>query len=224
MKYLVPSIGRCGSNLIVKMLSDATKAQKVFTYSYNDLFNNDNCVIKTHLHFKQEPNGDFRTIFIYDDIEAVVASLYDIYGNNNFIKKHEEEVGTEIISKKSTSLFWKNWFKRHFQNLEMKPTHIRLFFLIAKLSKQLAFIYLCSGDKFRFKNNIKSWKNSNKTLFVKYTDLANNKEEILKKISAWVEVEIQDVEIKERSSSPLGLPFLLRKLIDRTYPTDLVTG
>jgi len=98
MKYIIASIGRCGSTLITDLIAQA--AQKKIMYA-NTINEHDNSIIKTHAHFTEEPNFGYKAIFIYGNITNTIASMYK---NRVNLKKHllHLEIKEEHIIK-----FWK---------------------------------------------------------------------------------------------------------------------
>lgn len=216
MEYILSSIGRCGGNLLFRLVKEATGRRGVFAASYDVLNKADGRVKKTHLHFKEEFEHDYRAVFIYGEIACVIASLYKIYGDSNFEKRWNERTGV-IFRGKISSHFWKIWLRQHFFHLGINSRYIKIFFLIARYSKMLAFLFLIVGDKFNFKSNIESWKHSKKTFFVKYENLCTKKEEMLKQISDWLGVALPSFELKKRASGQSELPFILRMAINMTY-------
>lgn len=216
MKYILPSIGRSGGDLLFYLVLRATGGKGVFVSSYSNLNRPDEHVIKTHLPFKKEFNYNYRAIFIYRQTAGIIASLYRIYGDSGFEKRWNEQIRTSFKGKISP-LFWKSWMRQHFFHLGIKSRYINFFFAIARYSKLLAFLFLVTGDKFNFKSNIKSWKQSQKTLFVRYEDLGAKKDETLKKMSNWLGVNLPDFEFKKSASRKAELPFILRIAINVTY-------
>jgi len=218
MEYIIPSIGRCGSNLLTSLISKASGKKIRYIGSYDELNKHDGCVKKTHLHFRKELNCDYRAIYIYGDIGDTIASIYNLYGNPNFQNKWQKEIGhIQEKKEKLNPLFWKSFLGNHLEHLEVKKRHIAMFFIISKFSKQLAFLYLIIGDKFRFKENIESWRGSRNVLFVKYEELYKNKKESLRNISNFLGLTLPDFKVRKRTGSKLQLPLILQRAIKLVY-------
>lgn len=202
MEYIVAGIGRSGSNLLVNLIKKASGKKSEFVNLYAALGKQNHCVKKTHLHFKGELSCDYSAIFLYADIAGIIASLHKI-----------------CVDKKEAldSVPWKIFINSHLEHLEVKRAHLVIFRWILKCNKLLAFLYLAVGDKFRFKENIASWKHSKKTLFIKYDALCSDKEDTLKRISQHLGLAIPDFVVKQRKSSKKDLPFLLRMVVKCAY-------
>jgi len=218
MEYIIPSIGRCGSNLLTSLISKASGKKACYVNSYDKLGKHDGHVKKTHLHFKKELNCDYRAIYLHGDMGDIIASIYNLYGNPNFQNKWQKEIrNIQETKEKLNPLFWKGFLGNHLKHLEVKKRHIIMFFIISRLSKQLAFLYLIIGDKFRFKENIESWRGSRNVLFVKYEELCKNKKESLRNISNFLGLTLPDFKVKKRKSSKLQLPLKLQRAIKSVY-------
>lgn len=195
MEYIQPSTGKCGSTLMTQLMAQATGRE--ISYA-RDLHDFPGTIKKTHSHFKTEPHFDYRAVFVYGNIGDGIAQLY----------------------------FTRGVFNSHLENLQIKESHRKVFYKILgerssrfyELRRFLAFFYLVWNDKFRFNENIKSWRKSKHTLFIKYEDWMENKEKISRQVSDYLGIELPDFQIVKRASSEEDLPFLLRHLILWTYP------
>lgn len=217
-KIIVASIGRCGSGLLTRLIVKSTGRVKGFAASYDQLYKAGGAVEKTHLHFTGTLNYDYRVIFIYGDIENIIASLYSIHGDSHFHQRQLEQMEIPLRDwKKPLSMLWDAFLTRHLRYLCVKNEHIHNFFKIAHFSKLAAFLYLIIGDKLRFKENMESWKHSKSVLFIKYEALCSNKKEVLQHISDFLGVDLCNFEIQKRHSSKSDLPMLLRIVIKRVY-------
>ena len=197
MEYIIASTGRCGSTAIARLIYEVVgkKGMPIAT-RYEDLDIDTGGVKKTHLHFKREPKCDYKALYVYGDIGDVIDSLY-----------HNMEIG---------------FIKFHLTNMEVNQKHLAFMLKILNLPiprarRFLAFSYMVIGDKFRFKENIESWRKAKNVLFVKYEELCNDKRKVLKDISDYIGLEINSFEVKNRRASIKKLPFLLRFMIKHTY-------
>jgi len=241
MKILIAGIGRCGSNMITAFIAKSFGINLKFTNSYRGLVSSDKYVFKTHLHFNREIPSDYRILFLYDDIDLVIASLYKIWGDKLFYERWSKETAdslavcsTNRVKNKGSSypvnlasgkytgdkkMLYKAWFLEHLTHLQVKKYHIKIFFTIARLNKLVAFLYMVIGDKFQFKRNMESWRRSKRCLFVKYSWMLKNKELVFKNISNFLEQAINpdEINVMKRKSKKEDLPLILRKAIQFTY-------
>lgn len=190
MEYIIASTGRSGSTLLANLVSEASGREICYA---NNLNEHNNYIKKTHCHFKEEPNFDYRGLFIYGDAGDNIDSVYS--GKTNL--------------------------PAHLVHLEVKKEHQRMFWRINKICKFASFAYLIVGDKFRFKENLESWKNSKNTLFIRYEDLCQNKKIVLRKISKHMNLQMPDFVVRKRDSSKKNLPLLLRLLVKIVYDGSL---
>lgn len=196
MEYLQPSTGKCGSTLMTQLIAQATGREICYAHHLSDF---PGAIKKTHSHFTGEPTFDYRAVFVYGHIGDGIAQLY----------------------------FTKGVYDSHLVNLQMRESHRSAFYKILgkpasrfyELRRFLAFAYLVWGDKFRFNENIESWKKSKHTLFIKYEDWMMNKETVSRQVSRHLGIELPDFQVVKRSSSENDLPPLLRLLILWTYPS-----
>jgi len=150
---------------------------------------NGHILFKTHEHYRGQFK-DYKTIYMYGFIGDVIASLC-----------------TKQIS----------GLKQHFAQLEILPKHIAVFMFLDKIHRCLALWYLIIGDKFRYKENMHSWKKHTDILFVKYEDLCGNKDKKMQEISSFLGFDLPDFDIKKRKSSFNSLPKFLQKAITKEY-------
>jgi len=202
MEYIVPSIGRCGSTLLVRIIAESSGRERVFVSNINKLERHKGKVMKTHAHFKKEPNFDYKAVFLYADVLSIITSLYNIDRKGRFM----------LI-----------WLLGHLSHLEVKKRHVIIFAFLYALGllirpiKPLAFAYLITNDKFRFKENMRAWSKSQNTLFIDYNALCAQKEETVEKISNYLGMHLYSFEIKPRTSNTKEIPQKLRKLVDYNY-------
>lgn len=186
MEYIIASIGRSGSTLITELIEKSTKKEKVYVYDIKD---KNGYIKKTHAHFKEDPNFDYKAIYLYGNIGSSIHSMY--------LKRVK--------------------YSLHLDHLEVSKKHINNFLILLRLSRLLAFLYLIKNDKFRFKDNYKSWKKSKNTLFIKYENLCSNKEDNVKKIEDFLGLKLPSFEILPRKSSAEKLPSFLKRAINKEY-------
>lgn len=197
MEYIIASTGRCGSTAVARLIYEVVgKKGMPIARVYEDLDKDTGGVKKTHLHFKREPKCDYKALYVYGDIGDVIDSLY-----------HRMGVG---------------FIRFHLTNLEVHQKHLAFMLKILSLPiprarRFLAFSYMVTGDKFRFKENIESWKKAKNILFVKYEELCENKKKVLQEISDYLGFEIGDLDIIIRNASMKKLPFPVRFMIKHTY-------
>lgn len=153
-----------------------------------DIVNSNLQTKKTHAHFIKDLENH-KTIFMFADIYDVITSLY-----------------LERIP-----------LLEHFNHLEIKKSDIRIFRFLYKINKNLGFIYLILGDKFRFIENIESWKKSSQVIFVNYESLCENKDFEIERISNFLGIKLPDFKVKQRVSKPDILPKLIKIAIKNTY-------
>jgi len=197
MEYIVPSIGRSGSKLIATQIAAACGKKLVIIRSLKDY--DKPGVKKTHLHFRDEFSFPYRAVYMYSDIGSSIASLYSLAKQGKY-----------------------RFLKDHFKNLEIDPDDIKEFFQRLKTEStnpdvENAFLYMTQGDKFRFMENMRSWRRSRHTLFLRYEDLMKNKDEMSKRISQHLGVQLPGFKPGKRKSRPEELPAVLREEISATY-------
>ncbi len=216
--YLVPSIGRCGSNLLTRLIAASSGLPIVFARSYDQLVTS-NAVVKTHLKYRDSISGDFRAVFVYDDPCSIVASLYDIWGDKTFGDKWNDEKGVSR-AEALPSDFYRHWFKRHLTNLSVAESHLDRFFYLSQRSKLIGFMYLVAGDKLGFIANVASWNQAVNTVMLRFSSWHQNYEAVTQVISQHLGLDLapKPTEIKQRRSSKDTLPLLLRMAIRVNYP------
>ncbi|MFH1381237.1 MAG: hypothetical protein ABIH57_03605 [Candidatus Omnitrophota bacterium] len=198
MLYIVASTGRAGSRAVAMFIFNAlTKKAMPIVRNYDEFYQHDGKIVKTHLHFKEELKCPYRAVYIYCNIGDCISSLARMsYGFLRF----------------------------HLSNLEVREKHLNTFLRILrlplhkKIRRFFAFYYIVKDDKLRFKENIASWHKAKHALFVKREDLVSDKEKISAQISARLDLPLGTFEPKERNWRKKDLPLLLRWLIDKTYP------
>ncbi len=199
MKYLVPSIGRCGSSLMWELLITATGCPPDQINDLKKIKHAPAQVIKTHDHYRATLDYNYRAVFMSGDIRSVIASLYA--KNPHFICIH-------------------------LKHIQVALPHRIVFGQLIRLAKifrndffrERAFCYLVKNDKFLFKKNIESWKKSKNTIFINYNDLCQNQEKALRKISDHIGCSIDSFEVKQRTSNLSILPKSVLHLIESNYP------
>ncbi len=187
MTYIVASIGRSGSTLISKLIAEAKGLN--IKYVSDISIENKDFLIKTHSHFRKEPEHEYRAIFIYGNIYDAIYSM--MHGKVNL--------------------------KKHLVHLEVKQSDRRIFWFLHFFSKTLAFKYIVKDDKLRFKENIVSWQKSKNTLFVDYDRLETEKKKVLEEISEFLNLQLSDFEFRKRESSGGKLSNNLKNMIDTEY-------
>ena len=199
MKYIVASIGRSGSTLVTKLICEAMGLPFAFTTNLNTP---DDGILKTHLHFKLEPDFDYKTIFIYS--KNIIDVISSMYAGRLDITRH---------------LYHLEVFRRH-RFIFMLATQIRRLFRNERINEALntlVFRYMIKNDKFRFKENALSWKASKRVLFVAYEDLCASKDKELLRMSTFLGITLPDFEIKERLAKTDNTPIELIDLAMREY-------
>jgi len=222
--YLVPSIGRCGSNLLTRLIASSSGLPIVFARTYDRLLTS-NAVVKTHLKFKDSISGDFRAVFVYDDPYSIIASLYDVWGDETFGDKWNNEKGVSgSVAEPFDSDFYKHWFKRHLTNLGVTESQLDRFLRFSQRSKLIGFMYLVTGDKLGFIDNVTSWSQAANTVMLSFSAWRRNYDVMTKLIAEHLDLDLASMpsEIKERRSSRNALPLLLRMAIRVNYPRSLV--
>jgi len=216
MNYIIASAGRAGSSLVNKMLCEATGERSLFADTYEKLRDPGQVLKKTHLHYKEGLlDNTFRVVYLYRDNMAVIASLYSIAGTPDLNPEYIFRV-SEQLPPPSLTKVWEQWMWLHLIDLQVRISHIQVFFRLIRYSKFAAFAYLTLGDKFRFRENMESWKKFDKTLFVRYEDLCAEPARQVKKIFDHLGLAA-GTTIPVHPSRPKKLPFLLRLLIRRIY-------
>lgn len=197
MRIVVPSIGRCGSTLVHEILCEA-RGQERPTFAgdwYATLPHYpDDVVLKTHSHFRGEPSFDYRAVFLWGHVGDIIHSLY--LGRANL--------------------------RSHLENLEMLPRPYIRFFELLDSNKDEAFLYLIGGDKLRLKENMASWRRSNRCLFVKYEDLCQYPEREVQKIREHTGLNVNTPAIRAREANWERLPAKLRAAIRSEYAGELL--
>lgn len=200
MTYIIASTGRAGSTAIARVIAEALPLKGMpIIMEHSDFCCHDGHAVKTHLHFKEELKCDYKAIYVYCNIGDCISSLARMpYG----------------------------FCKFHLKNLEVLPKHLNVFLKILKLplpskvKKFFAYYYIIKDDKLRFKENIMSWKKSKHTLFVKLEDIIADKDKVMSDISRHLGISLGEFQVKKRYWHKENLPFILRRLIDKTYPIN----
>jgi len=200
MKIIVPSVGRAGSTLMCDLIGTSMGKEPTAIDDFEKIGQSPDSVIKTHDYFRFEPSYEYRAIYMIDQIENVIASLY--HKNKHFLCMHLAHL----------KIAFGDWliFK-----ILLKLDH----FMGKGSLRKLAFSHLIEGDKFKFKRNIESWKNSKNVMFVYYDELCQNKEKVLQDISAFLGFSLNDFELRQRTTHVESLPEDIRRLIQTHYET-----
>jgi len=197
MTYIIASTGRAGSTAVARVIAESLPVKGMpIIMEYPDFCKHDGHAVKTHLHFKEELKCEYRAVYVYCNIGDCISSLVRMpYG----------------------------FCKFHLKNLEVNKKHLDVFLKIlrlplpSKVKKFFAYYYIIKNDKLRFMENFKSWKKSKHTLFVKLENLISDKNGTMNKISQHLGVPLADFEVKKRLWYKKDLPYVLRRLIDKTY-------
>ena len=187
-------MGRCGSSLISTLLASVTARIEIFASSYETLRGSDASLIKTHTHLKRALPYEYKAVYMYGAVTPIIRSLYKLWRDKKY-----------------------GFVKEHLENLEVKKFDRFVFNILYPLNQASAFFYLISGDKFRFKENMASWKSSKSTIFIKYEDLISSNKEVMMKISDFLGVQLPELKINDRFSRNTSLPRLLEKEIEKVY-------
>jgi hypothetical protein len=187
--------------LMTSLIQKAARTKQwEFARTLEELQGKDACVLKTHLHFPGELALDYKAVYMYDDVGASVASLWLLC------------LGRE----------GRGFMHTHFQHLSVRPFDRFAFLTILRLSKTFAFLYMILGDKFRFEENMRSWRSSKNTIFVRYGDLIGDKEKTLRRVSDFLGIEINpgDFNVGARCSAYQKLPWIVRAALKASYPAN----
>jgi hypothetical protein len=76
---------------------------------------------------------------------------------------------------------------------------------------------LVRGDKFKFKNNINSWKKSKQVIFICYSSLENATTQTLECLEKFLGFSLSKVVVRKRLSQFEKLPVLLKKALHKQY-------
>jgi len=201
MLYIFPSLGRCGSTLLYNLVRKSMDQDWAWAETFDDIKRFKGRLIKTHSAFTGNLEIEWKAVFIYADIAEIIASLYNIKKNYRYPGSTEPET----------------WHTIHLKNLGVDKKHIVVFNFLLSFSRFAAFLFLVIGDKYGFSEKVISWKKTGNTLFVNYNDLTNKKHKTMEKISKYLNVKLEDFEVKKRESSVNELPLLLKKVIQFQY-------
>ena len=119
MRYIIPSVGRCGSTIMTECVAKASGKKQSFVNKPSDLRSIDERTLKTHLHFPGELPPDYKVVYMYDDTAAVIATLYRL------------------------RFFPDKWFRNHLCNLGVRKLLIKVF--LSGKAEQTDGVYLFDG-------------------------------------------------------------------------------
>lgn len=190
MIYLIPSIGRCGSTHFTYWVGEAAGMEVRFSMDPHRHFT-DGMVNKTHWHYQGPyPFEEWKAIYIWGHVGDSIASI------------HSGRVKTLA----------------HFRNLMVVNDHLIEFErLRQKASKEDAFLWMIEGDKFRFKENYRSWKLAPNTIFVKYEEFVGGPDWVRRQLSNFLGLEFPGTEVKQRASNWQNLSGKLQGAIIKEY-------
>ena len=169
MRYVIPSLGRCGSSVMARAIERASGASG---WPYRqDWARATDAVIKTHGHFHGEPAFEYRAVYCWGPLGDVFASL-------------RSYMGAHLIP--------------HLEHLGVAADQIADFNQLSASDDLGAWLYLITGDKCRFVDNLTTWEGSQQALFVHYTDWERNAEEVFRRVSAHTQLAVKPVTLHAR--------------------------
>ena len=190
-EIIVSGIGRCGTTLVSNLIGKATKRRVRYIA---DIRKSKGIIKKTHSHYHSKYSDvmkTHKTIYMSGNIGDSIASLY--------------RIGSIIFA------------LAHAIHLQVKLKHLLTFCFLHVKNKDSAYLYLIEQDKFRLKENISTWKKRSNTLYINYEELCTKKEQTLKEISNFLEVDLPDFEVRQRKSSINNLPESMQDAIKSEY-------
>lgn len=188
MRYIVPSIGRCGSSVMAHQLHLASGAEG-WQYRQNWTLHNDT-VMKTHAAFTGEPAFDYRAVFCWGNIGDIVASMW--LGMDGHLMAHLAHLG-------------------------VMPQHRQTFAALLRADQTDAWLYLVQGDKLHLKHNFRSWHKAQHVLFVHYDDWLADPASIFRRVSEVTGLQVESRPLHARRGHFGHLPDALQAALRYEY-------
>jgi hypothetical protein len=188
MRFIVPSIGRCGSSVMAHQLHKASGAPNWVYVQAWDLSRQR--VVKTHAPFYDEPDDDYRAVFCWGHIGDIIHSMY---------------------------LGMDGHLVPHLRHLEVSAHHVDVFTALSQASKADAWLYLVQGDKLGFKRNLSTWERANNVLFVHYDDWLRDAAETYDRVSEFAGLTVKPRTLHDRRGDFTQLPVMVQDGIWREY-------
>lgn len=198
---IINSCGRSGSTILYRwVVRNAGRSKALRFISHMRAARNPNIVYKTH-SYPEKLCLDAKIVYVYGELKNVSLSVIGAAR-----KSIERNPG---------------WLAAHLAHMFVKPEHKNHMVSLFKQRKwDMLEHYIIQDDKLRLKEHIKAWSDYDKRLLIRYEDFYSRYSDVKMEIEDYLGFEMDDIEIKKRSTDWISARPATRQLLIETYPSN----